>query len=125
MTRRSFFAAAVSMGVPTSPPVTVPVHIAIDTRAKISPSQLQRFWPRLWNQAVGDFARGGIRIDATCGESTVDRPVGREPVILGLARGALNVIVTNQIPIQWDRARALCGVTTLYRGYHVSMIALR
>jgi hypothetical protein len=34
------------------------------------------------------------------------------------------VVVTNQIPMTWDAGRSLCGVTTLYRGYHLCMIAL-
>jgi len=123
MTRRGFLALAVSMSSRATE-VAVPVHVAIDTRAKIAPERLARVWGRLWGQAVRDFARGGIRIEATFGEGSVERPYGREPIVLGLERGALNVVVTNHIPMQWDRACSLCGVTTVYRGYHLCLIAL-
>jgi hypothetical protein len=45
-------------------------------------------------------------------------------VFIGLERGVINFIVTDHIPIEWDNGRALSGVTTLYRGYHLCMVAL-
>src|SRR6185436_19635253 len=39
-------------------------------------------------------------------------------------QGVINFVITDRLPTQWDNGRALSGVTTLYRGYHVCMIAL-
>ena len=36
----------------------------------------------------------------------------------------INFVVSDRIPIEWDNGRALSGVTTRYRGYHLCMVAL-
>lgn len=41
----------------------------------------------------------------------------------GLERDAINLVVTDRLPLEWDLGRALSGVTTLYRGYHLCMLA--
>jgi hypothetical protein len=105
-------------------PVAIPVRIVIDTKAKWSYRQIGNFWSGMWPQAVADFARGGVRLESTTATGEVERPAFREPVLSGLDRGALNLVVTDLIPLQWDSGRALAGVTLLYRGYHVCMVAL-
>jgi hypothetical protein len=105
-------------------PVTIPVRIVIDTKAKWNYRQIGGFWSGMWPEAVADFARGGVRLASTTATGEVERPAFREPVISGLDRGALNLVVTDLIPLQWDSGRALAGVTVLYRGYHVCMVAL-
>jgi hypothetical protein len=45
-------------------------------------------------------------------------------MVSGIDRGFLNIVLTDTIPMEWDQGRGLSGVTTLYRGYHLNMIAL-
>jgi len=37
----------------------------------------------------------------------------------------INLVVTDHIPLGWDKGRGVVGVTTLYRGYHLCMVGLR
>ena len=128
MTRRHFLAAATVGMIPTSlqvkPPLVIPVHIILDQAAKLGPHQLHFFWAYLWPQAASELAACGIRFEVSQAEGEVGRPPGREPTVSGLERGALNLVVTNRIPMDWDVGRGLSGVTTLYRSYHLCMVAL-
>jgi hypothetical protein len=36
----------------------------------------------------------------------------------------VNFVITDRIPVGWDKGRALSGVTTRYRGHHLCMVAL-
>jgi hypothetical protein len=96
----------------------------MDGRVKWRPNQLRRFWSSMWPEAVRDFGRCGIRLESSFQAGEVWRPPGREPVITGLDPGAINLIVTNQIPMEWDSGRALSGVAMRYRGYDLCMVAL-
>jgi hypothetical protein len=125
ISRREFFALATAFArTPAPAPLVIPVRIVIDTKANWTSRQIGRFWSSIWPEAVADFARGGVRLESTTGTGQVERPPFRQPVISGLERGALNLVVTDRIPTEWDNGRALAGVTVLYRGYHMCMIAL-
>jgi|SRR5579872_295463 len=126
MTRREFCSFAIAAVLPgaSRAELVVPVQIILDSRAKLKPEQIGRFWSRLWPEAVRDFGRCGIRLQSNLHAGEVERPPGREPVIGGLTAGAINVVITGQIPMEWDRGRALCGVATWYRGRRLCMIAL-
>jgi hypothetical protein len=124
MTRRQFLALPAVFSRSASTPITVPVRIVIDTKARWTPRQIGRFWSVIWPEAVIDFARCGIRLENSNGTGEVERPPFRQPVLSGLIAGALNLVVTDRIPTEWDNGRALAGVTVLYRGYHVCMVAL-
>lgn len=78
----------------------------------------------LWADALNQLSRCGIQVDTVIGDGGVWRPSQREPIITGLQKGRLNVVVTDQLPVTWDAGRNLCGVTTLYRQYHLCVIAL-
>jgi hypothetical protein len=124
MNRREFLAAvaaAVVLSVSRAP-LVVPVHLVLDSR--VNPEQIRRFWSHLWPQAAGDFASGGIRLETSVTTGDVRRSPAGRPIFTGLDRGALNFVVTDQLPIAWDQARALSGVTTRYQGYHLCMAAL-
>lgn len=125
MTRRQFLPVALA-GVARAPeaPLVVPVHQIVDQAVKWRPGRLPQFWSGIWRESLIEFGRCGIRIESTVSEGELERPRGRQPVITGLVPGALNVVLTDRIPIEWDRGLALSGVTTLYRGYHLCMIAL-
>ncbi len=126
MTRREFFSLAAAAVVPaiSQTPLIVPVHLIMDGRVKWRPNQLRRFWSSMWPEAVRDFGRCGIRLESTLRTGEVERPPGREPIVTGLDPGAINLIVTNQIPMEWDSGRALSGVAMRYRGYDLCMVAL-
>src|SRR5579863_6260564 len=119
MTRREFCSIAVAGLVPPASraPVTVPVHVIQDGNAKLGPRQLRNFWTYVWPEACRDLARVGIRLDASPAVGEVLRPPGREPMVGGIERGVLNIILTGTIPLEWDQGRGLSGVTTLYRGF--------
>jgi hypothetical protein len=78
----------------------------------------------MWPQAAGDLASGGIRLETSVTTGEVRRSPGGRPIFIGLDRSMLNLVITDQIPMVWDRARALSGVTTRYQGYHICVVAL-
>jgi hypothetical protein len=130
MTRREFFlsiASAAGAGVvPTisQTPIIVPVHLVLDGQAKWRPEQLHYFWSHIWPEAVRDLASCGIRLESSLRAGEVWRHSGREPEVTGLNSGVINFVISDRIPIEWDNGRALSGVTTRYRGYHLCMVAL-
>lgn len=126
VTRREFCSLAMAAGAPgaSRAELLVPIQLVLDSKAQLKPEQIGRFWSRLWPEAVRDFARCGIRLQSSLQAGEVGRPPGREPVVSGLATGAINLVITDQIPIEWNKGRALCGVATLYRGRRLCMIAL-
>jgi hypothetical protein len=127
MTRREFVWTALAARVADAGParLVVPVHRVMDLHPQCSRADLQRFWWSTWPEAFRTFRRGGIDLQTTDGPGEVRRTAGDKPVFLGLRRGVINMILTGYIPMHWDRARALAGVTTIYDGYHVCVIALR
>jgi hypothetical protein len=101
----------------------LPVNIVLDGKIQWHPERIARFWWHIWPEAVRELVWCGIQIDRTLGQGEVGRPPGREPVVTGLRRSALNLVVTDRLPMEWDQGRALAGVTTRYRGFHLCMIA--
>jgi len=127
MTRRQLLLGAAGASAYASVPrrpLTVPVHHLIDGDARWQPGQIERFRQRLWPEAVLDFARCGIQFQTSVSTGGIWRPQGREPVVRGLERGAINLAITNRIPMEWDQGRTLSGVATRYRGYPLCMIAM-
>jgi len=115
-------ARAASSASPTSVVVRV-LHI-VDSRAKLSPDQLSGFWSHIWPEAVRDFARCGIEIQSRSISGEVRRLPSGQPDFIGLEPGVINFVITDHLPMEWDKGRALSGVTTLYRGCHLCVIAL-
>jgi hypothetical protein len=123
MTRRQFLSFALAPAV--SPQrLRIPLHIVTDTGVPWKPHQAEPFWRHIWPETVADFCHCGIVFDTSYTTARVQRPPGCEPVVEGLERGAVNLVLTDRIPMQWDQGRALCGVTLRYRGCHLCMIAL-
>ncbi|HTS30357.1 MAG TPA: hypothetical protein VMH81_31005 [Bryobacteraceae bacterium] len=122
MTRRAFISTALVWRAAPPPPSIVPVHVVIDGR--VNGRQIARFWTRLWPQALADLASGGVRLETSVANGEVRRSPGGRPIFVRLDRTVLNLVVTDQIPMIWDRARALSGVTTRYQGFHVCVVAL-
>jgi len=128
MTRRAFlWTSAMAAGVASSAasPVIVPVHRIVDARAKCTVEELRRFWWRIWPEAVRNFSAAGIQLKASDGAGEIRRSAADRPIFSGLQRGVLNLVLTDYLPLYWDGGRALAGVTTIYEGCHLCLIALR
>lgn len=124
MTRRQLLSFAALGPVGREPAVMVPVRRVIDASGKLGADSLRKFDETVWRQAVDDFAGCGVFLHATDKVGDVSRPSQREPVLAGLERGAVNVVLTDRIPMYWDVGRGLGGVTLLYRGFHLSMVSV-
>jgi hypothetical protein len=124
VTRRAFISVASTAISPSQGPLLVPVRLIVDTEARWSPAQIQNFWSHIWPEAVRDLNRCGVYLQPTVQTGRVERPPHREPVVTGLERGIINLALTDRIPWEWDRGRAVSGVATIYRGFHLCMIAI-
>jgi hypothetical protein len=128
MTRRAFVwttaiaAGAVSAGQSA---VTVPVHRIVDARARCTPEELRRFWWSIWPEAVRNFHSGGIELKTSDGTGEIRRTAADRPIFTGLERAALNLVLTDYLPLYWDGGRAIAGVTTIYEGCHLCLLSLR
>jgi hypothetical protein len=126
MTRRDFFWTAAATGVllPSQTPLIVPVRRVMDTRTRCTPQQFRHFWYTIWPEAVRDFSRCGIQLQCTDAKGEIRLSAADRPIFTGLEPGVINMVITDRIPRYWDKGRGLAGVTTLYEGYHLSVIAL-
>jgi len=104
--------------------LVVPLQRIVDSRLKNS-DRVRHFWPSLWNEAIRDYGQGNISFEISDGPGEVKQSPGDNPILVGLQRGKINLVVTDTIPMYWDGGRALAGVSTIHEGYHLSMIALR
>ena len=126
MTRREFACSAVLARAALTRPVvvSVPVHRVTDARAKCTPEQFRRFWWRIWPEAVRDLAAGGIQLQITDRPGEIRRSPADRPLFTGLQRAAVNLVLTDRLPLYWDNARALPGATTIRDGYHICLLSL-
>jgi hypothetical protein len=124
MTRRAFLWTAAAIRSTAQGRLRVPIHRVMDARAHCTPEQLRHFWSSIWPEAVRDFSQGGIELQTTDGPGEVRRTAGDNPILVGLRRSVINLVLTDQLPLYWDNSLALAGTTTLWDGNAVSMIAL-
>jgi len=126
MTRRGFLTMALAATRSAAPArLLVPLHRILDARASHRPERMQHLWPSLWTEAARDYRQGGIDFDISDGPGEVRISPADNPIFVGLRRGAINLVVTDTIPMYWDGGRASAGVSTIHGGYHVCMVALR
>jgi hypothetical protein len=127
VTRRYFISTLAAAASPSNAParLVVPVHRVMDSRVQCPPEQVHYFWSSIWPEAVRDFSQGGIGFEVSDGPGEVRRSPGDKPIFIGLRRGVLNLVLTGHIPMKWDSGRSSAGVTTIYDGYHVCLLALR
>jgi hypothetical protein len=123
VTRRSFLGAAVAAN--GSSELVVPVALVVDTRAKRGEGALERFLAGVWGEAERDFGRCGIRLESRRSEGSIGLAASDRPVLKGLVAGRVNFVLTDTLPMMWDRGKGLAGVATRYDGYHVCVAALR
>jgi len=126
MTRRHFVGFAMAVVTPGAQgPVVLPVHRVVDSNAPSSRANQDRFWWKIWPEAVRDFNRAGVQLQTTDATGEMRHTAGGRPIFIGLERGAINLVLTDHIPPLWDNARALAGMSVLVGGYPVCLIALR
>jgi hypothetical protein len=116
-------AAYVAASEPEAP-LTIALNHVLDLRAKLRPEQLHRFRSYIWPEAVRDFEHCGIRLQTTFKTGEIRRSPSGAPLFTGLDYGVVNFVITGRIPMEWDGGRNLRGLTTIYHGYHLCMIAL-
>jgi hypothetical protein len=75
-------------------------------------------------EAVRDLDAGGIQLETTDGPGEIRRSAADRPLFAGLRRAAVNLVLTDRLPLYWDNARALPGATTIFDGYHVCLLSL-
>ena len=124
LSRRELLSLATPALAPASRSLNLPIHLIADARVNWAPGRLEHFHQTLWYEAERDFARCGIALDVTRMPGEVRRTPSDRPLFVGLARGVLNVVLTGQVPLTWDTGRCLSGVTTLFQGYHLCVIAV-
>jgi len=127
MTRRALLTAACCATGRTAfgtGDLVLSVHQVMDGRARCTPSQLREFSETIWPEAERDFGRCGLRFAIDSGPGEIRRSPSDAPIFVGLQRARLNLVLTDLIPMNWDRARGLAGLTTVWQGYHVCVIAL-
>src|SRR5688500_10990716 len=112
MTRRELLsiAAAGAVSPASAEPLMIPVHHILDRRARITPDQIDAFRSRIWPEAAADCARCGIQFQTILTTGEVRRSPSGQPVFAGLERGVINLVITDHIPMEWDKGRALSGV---------------
>ena len=102
----------------------LPVHRIVDSRAGSTSEQLHHFWWTMWPECVRLVSRCGIELATTDSPGEIKRSPASRPIFAGVRRGALNIVVTRQVPLGWARGRGIAGVTTIWQGHHVCLIAL-
>ena len=129
ITRRELCAAAAGLfpapSAAADAPLALPLRQVVDSRARWKPEQIGAFWSSLWPEAAREFGRCGIRIENQVVEGEVRRTPGDRPIFKGALPGVLNMVITDVIPLRWDRGRGLPGVTTRYDGCDLCVIALQ
>lgn len=128
LSRRRWLGAALC-APPLSPSaalsVEVPILELLDIHGLPGKGELQRFRSSVWEEAVRTFRASGVHLRPVTRLGELLRYPSGRPRFLGLERRMLNVVLTATVPLDWDSGRSLSGVTTIYEGYHISVIALK
>lgn len=128
MTRRAAIGASALLSA--GPAIASEAHLEIpllritDKHAHSGVARRTQFLTGIWKEAEQVFARGGIvlrPIDRT-GEA-LQYPSGR-PLFRCLDRSMINVVLTDRVPLDWDKGRSLAGVSTLYEGFCLSVLSI-
>jgi hypothetical protein len=105
--------------------VEVPVLRLVNRNIASTAAELQQFCATVWDQAARAFRTCGVELRTVQRIGDIRQYPSGRPRFLGLERTMLNVVLTDTIPLDWDNGRSLSGVTTIYEGYHLSVVALK
>jgi hypothetical protein len=128
MTRRDLLQSAALFAAPLAPApesrLEIPLHRVMDKNARCGPAQIRNFFSTVWDEAVHDFAKGGITFSIVERTGEVLRYPSGKPLFKCLDRGMINVVLTDRVPVDWDTGRSLAGAATLYEGFCVCVISM-
>lgn len=132
MTRRKAVCATALLAAPSGAPsgVDAGAHLEIpllritDKHARSGSAQRNQFLTGIWKEAEQVFAKGGIALRAAdrAGE-VLQYPSGR-PLFRCLDRSMINVVLTDRVPLDWDKGRSLAGVSSLYEGFCLCVLSM-
>jgi len=124
--RRKFLGlAAAAASLPASARLTVPIYRIFDARLPKESAAKTRFQATIWPEAVANLRSGGVDLQITEGAGELKYTAAKRPILEGARRGAINLFVTDHVPMYWDHGREWAGVTTILDGCHVCLVALR
>jgi len=121
VTRRTLLFSAAGAAFGAGAPLVIPLRRVTDKRAQCSRAQWDAWWKTVWPEATRIFARGGIRFEVTDAAGEIKRTAGSRPNFTGLDRGAINLVITDRVPLDYA---GTSGVTTRWEGYDLCVIAL-
>jgi hypothetical protein len=124
MNRRAFLGATAFLA--TAAPertegIEIPVLRILDRNAHANASG---FISTIWKEAGQVFGRGGITLQLVDRPGEVlQYPSGR-PRFRCVDRSRINVVLTDRVPLDWDKGRSLAGVSALYEGFCICVISM-
>ena len=124
MTRRELLRSSALLATPSPALLEIPVHRLMDRNTRCGAAQIRAFFATIWDQAVRDFAHGGIALRVVERDGEVLKHPSGKPRFRCLDRSMINVVITDRVPLDWDKGRSLPGVATLYEGYCVCVISI-
>src|SRR5262249_11138162 len=65
------------------------------------------------------------QLQTSDGAGEIRRTAADVPIFSGLRPGVINLVLTDVLPLYWDGARALAGVSAVYEDCPLCLIALR
>jgi hypothetical protein len=127
MTRRgaigATFLLAPGIAAAAKAHVEIPLLRITDKHAHSAAGKRSEFLEGVWKQAEEVFASGGMKLRAIDRDGEVlQYPSGR-PLLRCLDRSMINVVVTDRVPLDWDKGRSLAGVSSLYEGFCLCVIS--
>ena len=125
-TRRDFLclSAAGAVRARLNAAVVLRIQLVLDSRMRSTPQRIHAFWSDIWAEAVRDFGRCGIHVESQRKTGEIRLSPGGRPLLTGLEPGVINLVVTDYVPMHWDNGRGVSGLTTIYEGFHLCVIAL-
>ena len=106
------------------PNLEIPLLRITDKYARAGAAKRSQFLAGIWREAEQVFARGGMALRAIDRQGEVlQYPSGR-PLFRCLDRSMINVVLTDRVPLDWDKGRSLAGVSSLYEGFCLSVISI-
>lgn len=85
---------------------------------------MKRFHSEVWEEAARQFAQCGVLLRIAMREGEVLKYPSGRPRFLELDRQRVNVVLTDNIPLDWDNARYSPGIAAAYEGFSVCVIAM-
>ena len=122
MTRRAFLSSAVLAA--NARPLVLPIDHIVHGKAAFRPGTLDHFNTRIWPEALRDLNACGISVQTERREGEIRRTPGGQPIFTAVRAEAVNMVITDHVPLHWDNGRALAGTAVRYPRYDVCVIAL-